>query len=449
MSVEFLLRGFEQNSDQDAIIWRDQIFSYRWLLNRVHHWIEVIRFEKIEKGTVALIEADFSPNAIALFIALIHCQCILVPLTTSVVNKKAEFTEIAQGQISFVIGEDDTVQINRLSQTGDHEFYQSLRKLNHPGLVLFSSGSTGKSKATVHDLVKIIEKYQTPRRCLRTITFLLYDHIGGVNTMLYTLANCGCIITIQARTPDEVLRTVEIYEVELLPTSPTFLNLALISEAYKRHNLSTLKMISYGTEPMPEHTLRKFSELFPKIQLTQTYGLSEVGVLSSKSKDSNSLWVKLTGKDFETRIVEGILHVKAESTMLGYLNAPNPITEDGWFNTGDAVEVDGEYIKILGRKSEIINVGGEKVYPAEVENVIQAMDNVAEVVVYGENNAITGKIVCAKVTLLQAENPKEFSRRLQQYCRSKLEAYKVPLKVKCVDGSQHSERFKKIRLQAT
>ena len=95
-------------------------------------------------------------------------------------------------------------------------------------------------------------------------------------------------------------------------------------------------------------------------------------------------------------MVDGLLEIKAQSAMLGYLNAPSPFTEDGWFITGDAVEVDGEYFRILGRQSEMINVGGEKVYPAEVESVLQLMDGVEEVMVNGEENAITGQIVRAK-----------------------------------------------------
>ena len=111
--------------------------------------------------------------------------------------------------------------------------------------------------------------------------------------------------------------------------------------------------MTYGTEVMPESTLKQFHELFPKVLLLQTYGLSEVGILRSKSKSSDSLWVKVGGEGFETRVVDGMLEIKAKSAMLGYLNAESPFTEDGWFKTGDAVEVDGEYIRILGRKSEM------------------------------------------------------------------------------------------------
>jgi len=158
------------------------------------------------------------------------------------------------------------------------------------------------------------------------------------------------------------------------------------------------------------------------------------------------LWVKLGGEGFETRVVDGILQIKAQSVMLGYLNAPSPFTEDGWFITGDEVEVDGDYFRILGRRSELINVGGEKVYPAEVESVIQQIGNVAEVTVYGEKNPITGNIVCANVLLLEPEDTKAAILRIKKYCRTNMPTFKVPVKVNIVDEEMHGERFKKMRL---
>ena len=131
--------------------------------------------------------------------------------------------------------------------------------------------------------------------------------------------------------------------------------------------------------------------------------------------------------------------------MLGYLNAPSPFTEDGWFMTGDQVEVDGEYFKILGRKSEIINVGGEKVYPAEVESVIQEIDSVAEVTVYGEKNPIMGNVVCAKVRLKQVVDKKEFIFKLKLFCKNRLQSFKIPVKVIIEETVQYNERFKKTR----
>ena len=232
---------------------------------------------------------------------------------------------------------------------------------------------------------------------------------------------------------------------ELLPASPTFLNLILLSEAYKKFDLSTLKVITYGTEPMQEVVLKRFHALLPDVRLQQTYGLSELGVLRSKSKSSDTLWVKVGGEDFETRIVDDVLHIKARSAMLGYLNHPNPFTPDGWFNTGDIVDVDGEYVRFRGRKSEIINVGGAKVHPAEVESVLQEIEEVAAAAVYGANNPITGNMVCADIQVKNGAEKKDLVRKIKKYCISRLQSYQVPVKVRFVQEDLHSERFKIIR----
>jgi long-chain acyl-CoA synthetase len=443
--IEFLLDVFQESAQQDAIVWRNEAFSYQWLNERVLYWQEQIKAREVPHGSVVILEADFSPNAVALFLALIEARCILVPLTRSVEMKKKEFIEIAQGEIKFTIDEFDVTTISVLENQASHPLYEKIRSQNHPGLILFSSGSTGKSKAALHDLTGLLEKFRTRRFAQRSISFLLYDHIGGVNTMLHILSNGGTLITVQDRSPDAILAAVEKYKADLLPTSPTFINLILLSEAYKRHDLSTLNTVTYGTEPMPESTLRRFHELYPEIKLQQTYGLSEVGILRSKSRSSDSLWVKIGGEGFETRVVDNILQIKAQSAMLGYLNAPSLITEDGWFNTGDEVEVDGEYMRILGRRSELINVGGEKVYPAEVESVIQAIPNVEEVSVYGEKNPITGSMVCALVKLQEEEDEQQAKLRIKQACAANLPRFKIPVRITFTMDEQHSERFKKMR----
>jgi acyl-coenzyme A synthetase/AMP-(fatty) acid ligase len=99
----------------------------------------------------------------------------------------------------------------------------------------------------------------------------------------------------------------------------------------------------------------------------------------------------------------------------------------------------------LGRKSELINVGGEKVYPAEVESVLQAMAGVENVAVKGESNPITGQIVSARVKLLTNETVSEFRKRMYAHCREKLPRFKIPQKVSLVSEDIHGARFKKMR----
>lgn len=445
MRLDFLREVFTENAPQAALIWRDRLFTYRWLLDAMDGAKRELEETALADGAVVSIEADFSPIAVATLLAAIERGCVIVPLTESVQDQKPEFRAIAQVEHVIQIDERDKITARATGIVPDHPLLRQLRERGHPGLVLFSSGSTGKSKAAVHDLLPMLQKFRVRRHTLRTIPFLLFDHIGGFNTLLYNLSNGGCMVTVPDRRPETVCAAIERHRVELLPTSPTFLNLLIVSQAYRERDLSSLKLMTYGTEPMPESTLKRVNELFPGVRLQQTYGLSELGILRSKSKSSDSLWVKVGGEGFETRIVDGMLEVKAQSAMLGYLNAPSPFTEDGWFKTGDIVEVDGEYIRILGRDSDIINVGGEKVYPAEVEGVIESMAGVDEAVVSGHPHPLTGQIVKVRVKLSTNESLEDFRRRMRTFCAERLSRFKVPQKVELVTASMRGHRFKKQR----
>jgi long-chain acyl-CoA synthetase len=196
---------------------------------------------------------------------------------------------------------------------------------------------------------------------------------------------------------------------------------------------------------MPQGTLDRLHEVFPNVALVQTYGMSELGVLRSRSKDSASLWIKFTGEEFQTKVVDGTLWVKAEAAMLGYLNAPDLFDAEGWLNTQDAVEVDGEYLRILGRASDLINVGGQKIYPAEVENLLLQMDNVDDVAVFGKKHPMMGQIVAARFKLKQPEPLDLFKRRMNAFGRERMAKYQVPVFVELVNDDQFGVRFKKLR----
>jgi acyl-CoA synthetase (AMP-forming)/AMP-acid ligase II len=430
----------------EALTWHGMSTTYAALHDLVRQCRESIARSGIARGTVVALEADFSPMATAMLLALAEHEAVLVPLTESVRVKKHDFLRIAQAGWIVTVGEQDLIRASRLPHEASHDYYRRLRDERAPGLVLFSSGSTGESKAAVHHLGHLLSKFLVHRPARRMISFLLFDHIGGFNTLLYSLSNGGCLVIPADRSPHGVVAAIAQHRAEVLPTSPTFLRLLLLSEAWRGRDLSSLRLITYGTEPMPESTLRRLREVFPQIELQQTYGLSEIGILRSKSKSSDSLWMKIGGEGFETRIVDGLLEVKARSAMLGYLNAPSPFTADGWFRTGDLAERDGEYFRIVGRRSEIINVGGEKVHPAEVESVIQELDDVADATVRGVANAITGQAVWAKVILAPGVEAASAARRIRMHCSARLERFKVPVKIEIVADELHSERFKKRRV---
>ena len=443
-NIQYFLSNFKIYNGKVAVVWHNESYTYSEILEKIDYWH--IKLGDISEGSVVGLESDFSPETIAILFALICKNATIVPLDNSQSEKNTKKIQIAEIDYLIKIDRFESIEIlNYRGYESKNLLYDTLIKSKTPGLVLFTSGSSGQPKAAFHNLSKLLLKFQTKRDSLLTINFLLFDHWGGLNTLFHILSNGGTVVFLENRNPDYVCELIDKWKVELLPTSPTFLNMMLLSRAYERHNLKSLKIITYGSEPMPESLLQKLNLYFPYVKLQQTYGLIELGVMSSKSKDNASLWVKIGGNGYETRVNDGLLEIKSDSAMIGYLNAESPYTEDGWFKTGDAVEVDGEYFKILGRKSELINVGGEKVYPQEVENIIILVENVLDVQVYGEKHPFTGNIVCANILINLETDGDVVKRSIKSICKEKLEPYKNPVKINFVNEPFYSSRFKKER----
>jgi len=445
MSTGFLKDVLREKPHSEAIIWQGQSYDYAWLNNRIEYWVGRLTSEGIRSGDVTLLQGDFSPNSVALLLALIEKQCICVPLNAERVHERDALAETALVSWIAEVNEKDSIIVNRRQEQQRHELYDLLRSKGHSGIVFFTSGSTGISKGVVHDLAKLLGKYRTKRHDLRTLAFLLFDHIGGFDTLFYVLSNGSTLVIPESRVPEAVCRAIQQHHVEVLPVSPSFLNLLILSEIHKEYDLSSLKYITYGAETMPASTLVKCAGVFCGVKFLQKYGATEIGTMRSKSEQQDSVWVKLGGEGYEWRVVEGILQIKCDSAMLGYLNAPSPFTSDGWFITGDSVERNGDSLRILGRKSDIINVGGQKVYPAEVEEVIYEMDGVADATVYGEKNQLLGSIVCAKVKLSRGETADDFLPRLRTHCKERLDRYKIPLKITVSEDLHFDARSKKMR----
>lgn len=445
MIADWFLARLRQWGDRPALVSRGVRVSYAQLLEATEAWSVRLREHGVALGAVVAIEGSFSPQACGAFLAALQLGAVVVPLTPLMRAHRDKFLEIAEATLLIELDEADAWTLIEQDRRPSNALLSKLRERQHPGLVIFSSGSTGAPKAILHDLSAILEKFRKVRRQKTTLTFLLFDHIGGIDTMLNTFGSGGCVVTVAQRTPELVAEAIERERVHTLPTSPTFLNLFLISGVWEQRDLSSLEVIAYGTEPMPQGTLERLHEVFPNVALVQTYGMSELGVLRSRSKDSTSLWIKFTGEEFQTKVVDGTLWVKAEAAMLGYLNAPDLFDAEGWLNTQDAVEVDGEYLRILGRASDLINVGGQKVYPAEVENLLLQMDNVDDVAVFGKKHPMMGQIVAARFKLKQPEPLDLFKRRMNAFGRERMAKYQVPVFVELVNDDQFGVRFKKLR----
>lgn len=444
----WMIKQMAETGDRTAVIFENREYSYIDLNTKIEAFFGEIK-QKINRGETVGIISDYSFESIALFFALYENWNIIVPITTKVESEVEDRIQVAHcGKVIRFDGE-NLVYENREETTPEYTLVETLRQSGHSGLILFSSGSTGTPKAMIHNLDNLIDSYKGKKgKRLVFLIFLMFDHIGGLNTLLNCLSMGVTMVFPSNRDPEHVTLLIERYKVNILPASPTFLNLILISESYKRYDCSSLRMITYGTESMPDSLLQKLRDIFPRVKFLQTFGTSETGISQTSSKSSNSTYIKIDDPNTEYKIVEKELWIRSKTQIMGYLNSSmERFTEEGWFKTGDLVE-EGEdgYIKIVGRNKEIINVGGEKVLPSEVESVLFQMPEVRDCIVFGESNPIMGQMVVAKILFSEPLKSGKAKKLVTSFCQEKLERYKIPVKVLLMTESEFSERYKKKRM---
>ncbi|CAN1593373.1 CaiC Acyl-CoA synthetases (AMP-forming)/AMP-acid ligases II [Candidatus Pelagibacterales bacterium] len=389
----------------------------------------------VKQGDVVAIIGDFNPSSILTLLRLIDLGVVVVPLTIETTYEHEYFFESALVDVVIKDG-----LVSRRFNNQKHEFIESLRTKNHSGLVLFSTGTTGRPKAILHDLTLFLKRFETSRPALRTINFLLFDHIGGINTLFHTLFNKGVVIVPEARTVESILETCRKFDVDVLPTTPTFLRLMLMSGAVPHKVPSCLKIVTYGTERMDQHTLDDLCKLLPNVDFRQTFGMSELGIVRVKSKSRDSLFMKIGGEGVETRVVNNVLQIRSESQMLGYLNAPSPFDAEGWYDTKDVVEVKDVYFRVTGRISDIINVGGLKFMASEVERIALNFPNVSLVKVLPKQNPITGQHV--ELTVESNGVGAVNKDLLMAFLKDKLQPHMVPKRIR-FESVSVGHRFKK------
>jgi len=446
--IDEFYRKISGYSDKTAINYLEKNISYLDLVENILSFNSKINELNIKRGEVVFILGDYSFDSISLFFSLALNGNIIVPVASPNDKEISERIEVAQPNWIFDLNNNSQKKIKDNEILVRHHLLEELISSESSGLILFSSGSTGKPKAMVHNLENLLSNYLDKKeKEMNFLVFLMFDHIGGLNT-LFNCLSMGVTITIPPnRNPDDIAKLIEKFKINVLPASPTFLNLMMISNVFENNDLSSLKMITYGTEAMPESLLLRLKNKLHRVKFLQTFGTSETGIMKTSSMSSSSTYLKFDDPNQEYKIVNNELWLRSKTQVLGYINHSNDnFTEEGWFMTGDLVEQTSDgFIKIVGRAKELINVGGEKVLPGEIESIIMEVESVVDCIVRGEKNAITGQMVCADIVLKEGCVFKEEKIKIKKHCIQKLDSYKVPVRIREVSSVEFTNRFKKDR----
>lgn len=447
--LEALLRSLETYSSRPCIAGLNFSYSYGDLLLELHSWSARLSELPVTADQVIGLRADYSLSSIGALLALLSRR--LVPALIPRDRLRAEYTVPCHACGVLDINIDGTYAYTPVEPSAaDHPLLAQLAAQGDAGFIIFTSGSTGAPKAALHSMDRFLSKFDRPGRTFRTLAFMLFDHIAGLDTVFYTLRNGGTLILTRRRDPKAVVELISSRMVEVLPTSPSFLRLLCSFRANFASDLSSLKIITYGSEPMDAATLRRVNERFPNVQVLQKYGTTEFGSPQTISRANDSLWLKFKGAASEFKVVNGMLWLRSKGTMLGYMNAPPPLTQDGWFCTGDLVEVDGDWLRFRGRADDLIKVGGEKVSPSEVERVIMDLNFIRDALVFAESHPLMGQVLAARIAVTIDCPPSKIAAIVRQHCRRHLGPHHTPVRVILTsEGSLPGYRWKSQRARAT
>lgn len=316
--------------------------------------------------------------------------------------------------------------------------------------IVRTSGSSGNPyKFIVHRLAAFVSFHQkNAPHFRRTFAFSPADSIAGVETLTEVLVHRATLIApTEKLSPDSVAETLRRHEVDYFQTTPTFLNLLLLSRQADATQLPHLRKIAFGSEPPLRASLQLLAERLSGTELRQTYGMSEIGILQTHAASEPSLVAFDQNRNPVRLGRENTLEVRSEKQMLGYLNHTASLTNDGWFITGDRAEMDArDCYRVLGRKDDTINVAGRKFFPTELENLLRQMENVADATVRAEKNDLLGVAILAELRLLAPEDESHFRARLRTFLERQVPFFMHPHRSTVVNCAEASERFKKVRV---
>ncbi len=330
------------------------------------------------------------------------------------------------------------------------------------GLVtLLTSGTTGVPKAANHTWatlsgpVRRAQRY-TGARWLCAYPLNLY---AGTQVMLQALLNWSTLVTLNSPEPDVVAQTMRHAGVTHAAGTPTFWRRLLLFAPRDVLRACKLEQITMGGEPATQGLLDQLAAVFPDARLIHIYASTELGRLFSVTDRREGFPAEYLRSRPETgvelRIVDGELFARSRNAMLGY-DSPTRMTEraatqsaDGWMATGDLVEHMGDRVIFRGRRTDVINVGGRKVLPSTVENVLRSVAGVGDVRVYGKRSSLAGQLVAADIVLIRGADKHVVEAEINRLARERLASYEIPRLLRVVDSISQGEAMKVRRSEET
>lgn len=328
-----------------------------------------------------------------------------------------------------VIPDADEADINRVVAF-EPKVYNSIDEVvaamqqSRSEITLFTSGTTGQPKKVVHSLSTLTRAVRCGERYAGQVWAYAYNptHMAGLQVFFQAFENLNTLVNVFGKSREQIYGQIEDKHVTHISATPTFYRLLLPYEK----SCDRVIRVTLGGEKSDRHLYESIQRIFPNARINNVYASTEAGSLFAAKGDCFEIPETLRDK-FKVVDDELLIH----KSLLG--SSDSFQFTDDFYHSGDLIEwvdEDAGLFRFKSRKNELINVGGYKVNPAEVETAIMAMAGVRQALVYGKANSILGNVLCADIqleegsVLTEMDIRKDLARHLQDF--------KIPRRIRFV-----------------
>lgn len=315
----------------------------------------------------------------------------------------------------------DNFILNNENTEYDLGIIDFLKKIENKEPIIFeTSGTTGEPKKINHTFESLSKNIKIKDSLKGKVWGLTYDYrkIAGSQVVLQSYLNGGKVVNLFQKSKDEIVKLINNFDITHISATPTFYRLLVGDDVF-----DNVKQVTLGGEVVSESLIKNIKKSFPNSKVTNIYALTEFGTLFA----SDTFYFEISEK------IRKFVKIKNNHIF---------VKDSEWIDTGDVVEmIDSTKFKIIGRETNMINVGGNKINPIKVESVINNLEYVKNSVVYSKQNSVMGSVVFADIILNKSVSITDIKRDLKEH----LSSYEIPLKINIVDNLNINSTGKIIR----
>ena len=330
---------------------------------------------------------------------------------------------------SEVAGVDES-QVNVAVQLPEYHFKDmdavvSALQQSTSEITIFTSGTTGQPKKVVHSIDTLTRSVRLGDKYKGQVWAYAYNptHMAGLQVFFQAFENQNTLVNVFNMQRSEVHQKISEYQITHISATPTFYRLLLPFE----DSYQSVQRVTLGGEKSDNHLYDNIRKIFPNAKINNVYASTEAGSLFAAKGDCFQIPEKIRDKftvvDDELLIHRSLLGKSDSFKFDGDYYHSSDLIE--WINKEEGI------FKFKSRKNELINVGGYKVNPGEVEDAINAMDGVKQSLVYGKANSILGNVLVAEVQLEEGFTLTDLD--IRKSLKERLQDFKIPRKIKFVE----------------